>query len=79
MNLASPDVDLLRALVNNARQRPHHVRWVHRDGTARVPSLKADDERKVGELARKLNISKQSLLRLAAELTPRGKAEKPSA
>lgn len=79
MNLATPDVDFLRALVKNARQRPLHVRWVDRDGTSRMTSLSAADDRKVGELARKLDVSKESLLRLAAELPPLGKAENPSA
>jgi hypothetical protein len=44
-----------------------------------VTSPSDDDDRKVGELACKLNVSKQSLLRLAAELPPPGKAAKPSA
>ncbi len=79
MNLAAPDVDFLRALVKSARQRPHQVSWVDRDGTARVTSLSPDDDRKVGELARKLNVSKQALLRLAAELPALGKTANPPA
>jgi hypothetical protein len=55
------------------------MRWVDRDGTARVTSRSADDERKVGELTRKLNVSKELLLRFAAELAAFGKAVKPSA
>jgi hypothetical protein len=54
------------------------VRWIDREGTARMTSLSADD-REVGELAPKLDDSKQSLLRLAADLPPLGKTAKPSA
>jgi len=79
VNLAIPDVDFLRGLVKSARQRPHQVSWVDRDGTARVTSLSADEDRKVGELARKLKVSKQALLRLAAEQPALGKAAKPPA
>jgi hypothetical protein len=79
VNLATPDVDFLRALVKDSRRRPLHVSWVDRDGTSRVTSLSADDDRKVGELALKLGVSKQSLLRLAAELPPLGKSVNPSA
>jgi hypothetical protein len=79
VNLATLDVDVLRALCNNARQRSHPVRWVDRDGTARVTSLSDDDDRNVGALAHKLNVSMQPLLRLTAELPARRKTAKPSA
>jgi hypothetical protein len=76
VNLPPPDIDFLRALVKTARQRPHHVRWVDRDGTARVTTLSPEDARRVNELAHTLSISKDALLRLAAELPALGKAEK---
>jgi hypothetical protein len=78
VNLATPNAYFQRALAKNPRQRPHHVSWVDRDGTARVPSFSVDD-RKVGRLARKLVVSRQSQLRRAEELPLLGKAVKPSA
>ncbi len=78
MNLATPDVCLLRAFAKKPLQRRHNERWVNRDGIAPVTSLSADD-RRVGELARRPNDPEQSRLRLAAELPPLGKPVKSSA
>ena len=75
MNLPPPDRDFLRALVKTSRQQPHHVRWVDRDGTARVTTLSAEDARRVNELAHQMGISKDALLRQAAELPALGKSE----
>lgn len=68
MNLPPADQDFLRALVKTARQRPHHVRWIDRDGTARITTLSADDAKRVHELARQLGVATDALLRRAAEL-----------
>lgn len=76
MQLPPPDLDFLRALVKTARQRPHQVRWVDRDGTDRVTTLSAEDARRVNELARQLGVAKDVLLRRAAELPALGKADK---
>jgi hypothetical protein len=76
VHLPPPDLDFLRALVKTTRQRPHPVRWVDRDGTARVTTLSPEDARRVNELARQLGIAKEALLRLAAELPALGKSEK---
>ena len=79
MNLPQPDVDFLRALVKASRQRPQHVRWVDRDGVARVTTLSLEDARRVAELAQRLGLAKDALLRGAAELPALGKFEKPPA
>lgn len=68
MNLPAADTDFLRALVKTTRQRPHQVRWVDRDGTARVTTLTAEEARRVNELAHQLGLAKDALLRRAAEL-----------
>jgi hypothetical protein len=68
MNLPPADLDFLRTLVKTARQRPHHVRWVDRDGTPRVTTLSADEVKRVCELARRLGVADDVLLRRAAEL-----------
>lgn len=78
MQLPSADTDFLRALVKTARQRPHHVRWVDRDGTARVTTLSPEDARRLNELAHQLGLAKDALLRRAAELPALGKAEQAS-
>jgi hypothetical protein len=79
VTLATTHGAFLRALVKIARKRPHQVRRVDRVSAVRAPSLKAGSDRKVGELARSLNVSKPSLLRLAAERPPRGKPVRSSA
>jgi hypothetical protein len=76
MNLPSADQDFLRALVKTARQRPHHVRWVDRDGTPRVTTLSAEDATRVQALARQLGVGNDVLLRRAAEL-PALRAQPP--
>jgi len=68
MNLPEADQDFLRALVKTSRQRQHHVRWVDRDGTARVTTLSADDATRLNQLAHQLGLAKDALLRRAAEL-----------
>lgn len=77
MNLPTDDLDFLRALVKTARQRPHQVRWVDRDGTARVTTLSADDAKRVNGLARQLGVGNDVLLRRAAELPALRNPEKP--
>lgn len=77
MNLPEPDQDFLRELVKTSRQRPQHVRWVDRDGTERITTLSLADSTRVSALAQQLRVSKDALLRQAAELpavrrTPRG-------
>lgn len=76
VHLPPADLDFLRALVKTARQRPHQVRWVDRDGSDRVTTLSAEDARRVDELARQLGMAKDALLRRAAELPALGKTEK---
>jgi hypothetical protein len=79
MNLPPAEIDFLRALVKTARQRPHHVRWVDRDGTTRFTTLSPEDARRVNELAHQAGIAKDALLRRAAELPALGKSEKSPA
>lgn len=68
MNLPPDDLEFLRALVKTTRQRPQHVRWVDRDGTARVTTLSAEDAKRIHELARQMGVANDVLLRRAAEL-----------
>lgn len=68
MNLPPPDLEFLRTLVKTARQRPQHVHWVDRDGTARITTLSAEEAKRVNELARQLGVAHDVLLRRAAEL-----------
>ena len=68
MNLPVADLDFLRSLVKTSRQRPHHVRWVDRDGTPRVTTLSAEEVKRIGALAQQLAVANDVLLRRAAEL-----------
>ena len=78
MNLPTAELDFLRTLVKAARQRPDHVRWIDRDGTARVTTLSAEDAKRVNELARQLGVARDVLLRRAAELPALRNPEKSS-
>lgn len=77
VQLPPTDLDFLRSLVKTSRQRPEHVRWTDRDGTARITTLSLEDSRRIGELARQLGLSKDTLLRRAAELPALKKPENP--
>ena len=71
MNLPEPDQDFLRDLVKTSRQRPHHVRWVDRDGTDRITTLSPADATRINALAHQLRVSKEALLQEAAQLPAR--------
>ena len=68
MNLPEGDQDFLRDLDKTARQRPHHVRWVDRDGTDRITSLSQADTARLNAIAQKLGVNKDAVLRQAAHL-----------
>ena len=68
MNLPEADQDFLRDLVKVSRQRSRHVRWVDRDGSARITTLNEADAARVSSLARQLGIGNDALLRQAAHL-----------
>lgn len=68
MNLPEADQDFLRDLVKLSRQRPHHVRWVDRDGSDRVTTLSPADAARVNALAHQLHLGKDALFRQAAHL-----------
>ena len=56
MNLPEADQDFLRDLVKVSRQRARHVRWVDRDGTARITTLNEADATRLNALARRLGV-----------------------
>ena len=76
MNLSEADQDFLRDLVKMSRQRPHHVRWVDRDGTDRVTTLSQADVVRLNGIAHKLGGGKEAALRQGAHLPA---AKRPSA
>ena len=68
MNLPEADQDFLRDLVKVSRQRARHVRWVDRDGTARITTLNDADAMRLNTLARQLGIGSDAVLREASHL-----------
>lgn len=68
MQFEEADRDFLRTLVKTARQRPSHVKWVDRDGRARVTVLSAEEEARLEALARKAGVGKEALMREAAAM-----------
>jgi hypothetical protein len=68
MNLPEAEQDFLRDLVKSSRQRPHHIRWVDRDGSDRITTLSQTDAARFNAIAQKLGVSKDAVLRQAAHL-----------
>jgi hypothetical protein len=68
MNLPEADQDFLRDLVKISRQRARHVRWVDRDGSARLTTLNEADATRLSALARQLGVGSDAVLREAAHL-----------
>jgi hypothetical protein len=58
----------LRDLVKVARQRPHHVPWTDRDGTARQSALTQAEVVQLNVIAHRERISKGEALRQAAHV-----------
>lgn len=80
MELPPDDLQFLRDLVKVSRQKPHHIKWVDRDGTERVTTLTQPEVVRANTLAHRLRISKVELMRQAAHI-PVGKsggASKPA-
>ena len=68
MNLPEDEQEFLRDLVKGSRQRPRHVRWIDRDGSARVTTLSEADATRLTALARQLGVGSDAVLREAAHL-----------
>jgi hypothetical protein len=66
MNLSADDQAFLRDLVKLSRQKPHHVKWVDRDGMDRVTILSPPDATRLNTIAHGLGLSKSDVLRQAA-------------
>jgi hypothetical protein len=77
MNLAELDQVFLRDLVKVSRQKLHHVKWVDRDGTARVTTFSQSEGSRINALARSLGIGQPELMRQAAHLPVAKPAERP--
>ena len=60
---ASDDPTFLRGLVKSSRQRTVHLRWIDRDGTARLTPLTTAEATRVNALARARGLSAEALLR----------------
>ena len=67
-NLPEGELTFLCDLVKTARQKPHRVDWVDRDGTARSSVLSPADAARLNKLAHGLKISKGETLRQAAHI-----------
>lgn len=83
MDLPDDDQSFLRDLVKTARQKPHHVKWIDRDGAERVTTFTQTEVVRSNRIAQKLGISKSELLRRAAHVpvakTPLPAVPQPSA
>lgn len=78
MNLSDADQDFLRDLIKTARQRPHHVRWIDRDGVERMTTLSPADATRLNALAHELHLTKDALLRQATHLPAKPKTDQRS-
>jgi len=66
----TPDDDsaFLRDLVKASRQKIHHVKWVDRDGTARLTAVSLPEMTRLNAIAQPQGISPGELLRRAAHI-----------
>lgn len=62
-SLPPDDETFLRALVKSSRQRTVHLKWIDRDGTARLTALTTAEATRVHALARASHVSAEALLR----------------
>jgi hypothetical protein len=85
MDLPDDQQTFLRDLVKSSRQRTYHVKWVDRDGTARMTALTKPEVVQLNSIASRLGISKEELMRQAAHIpvarsgTPGGAGAPPPA
>ena len=68
MNLAEDEHAFLRDLVKTSRQKPHHVRWIDRDGTDRQTALSQAEASRLKAIAQRLKVSLGDVLRQAAHI-----------
>ncbi|MBL9201393.1 MAG: hypothetical protein JNL39_12855 [Opitutaceae bacterium] len=66
MNLDPEEMTFARDLVKASRQRIHHVKWVDRDGTARVTALNAGEWERLNRLAGRFRVGPAEVLRQVA-------------
>jgi hypothetical protein len=68
MDTPDDEPAFLRGLVKASRQKPHHVRWVDRDGTERQTALSQPEVVRLNTIASRLGVSKAEVLRRAAHI-----------
>lgn len=68
MELSDDDQGFLRDLVKATRQKSYHVKWVDRDGTARLSALNQTEIVRLNQLADRQGIAPGELLRRAAHI-----------
>ena len=68
MELSDDDQAFLRDLIKTSRQKTHHVKWVDRDGTARLSALNQTEIVRLNRVAERLGIAKGEMLRQAAHI-----------
>lgn len=68
MDLPDDELTFLRDLVKSSRQRTIHMKWVDRDGTARVTALSQAEAVRLNAAAQRLKLSPSETLRQAAHI-----------
>jgi hypothetical protein len=78
MDLPDDELTFLRDLVKSSRQRTVHVKWVDRDGSARITALSQAEAVRLNAVAERLRLSASETLRQAAHV-PAVRPGKPAA
>jgi len=68
MDIPDNEPIFLRDLVKASRQKPHHVKWIDRDGTERQTALSQPEVVRLNTIASRLGVSKAEVLRRAAHV-----------
>ncbi len=67
-DLPDDETLFLKTLVKASRQRPHHVKWVDRDGAERITALTPAEASRLNAIAHARKVSKPEVLRETAHI-----------
>ena len=71
-DLPEDETLFLKNIVKASRQRPHHVKWVDRDGAERLTVLTPAEASRLNAIAHARKVSKPEVLRQTAHIPVNG-------
>ena len=71
-DLPEDETLFLKNLVKGSRQKPHHVKWIDRDGTERLTVLTPAEASRLNAIAHARKVSKPEVRRQTAHIPVNG-------